>query len=195
MLNFRSMRKITKLFLFMLIASSTIAQPTEGVTGEGKTKDGKKVGKWIYTCDVTGKEVGTEKYDGDGLLDGYATWYDCDGNILAEYNYEHGKKLGDQKEYYPFNRKVKREWSMIERPKKCQKTKADKEATDIEWYKSYYESGKLEVEWEGEPCGQRTITKHRETGGTHWTIEYDREGNYKFGPRDEERKINSEEIR
>ena len=179
----------------LMITANVVAQEGPGVRGEGKMKDGHKVGKWSYICELTSIEIGIENYDGDGLKHGYQTWQDCDGNLLSEYNYEHGKKLGIQKEYYPHDRRLKREWSMMEMPKKCRKTDADKEATSIEYYKSYYESGKKEVVWEGNPCGERTIIKYRESGGTHWTIEYDIDGNYKIGPREEERRIDSEEIR
>lgn len=188
------MKKIRLLAMFVLFGGIAMAQPGEGISGEGKMKDGHKVGKWTYTCDETGKEVGIEKYDGDGQLHGYVTWKDCNGNVLKEYNYEHGKKMGEQKEYYDFAHRLKREWSIIPRPKECQETKADKDAADIEWYRSYYESGKLMVEWEGDPCGERKITKHRETGGVHWIIEYDDNGQYKYGPREEERAINTEEL-
>ena len=179
----------------LLFCAALFAQNRDGISGEGKMKDGHKVGKWTYTCDSTGVQIGEEKYDGDGLLDGYVTWSDCNGNLLSEYKYEHGKKMGEQKEYFPYGRRVKREWSIISRPKECRKSKADKDATDIDWYKSYYESGKLMVEWEGEPCGERKITKHRETGGVHWIIEYDIDGNYKHGPRAEERKIDNDSIK
>lgn len=189
------MKKIYSLVILLITASVTMAQPGEGISGEGKTKDGHKVGKWIYTCDATGKEVGEEKYDGDGLLDGYATWYDCDGNLLKEYNYEHGKKIGTQKEFYPFDRKIKREWSMMERPKRCQKIEAHKGLTDIEWYTSYYKNGKPMVEWKGDPCGQRKIIKYNETGGTLWVVEYDVDGRWKHGPRTEEKMINNDSLR
>ena len=187
------MRKIGLVAIFALLASISFTQEAmDGITGEGKMKDGHKVGKWNYTCESTGKEIGKESYDGDGLKHGYQTWHDCEGNILSEYNYEHGKRMGTQKEYYNHDRRLKREWSMIERPKKCRETKADKDATDIEWYNSFYENGKPEIVWQGDPCGERKITKFRSTNGTEWILEYDDEGNYKFGPRDQERKIKSD---
>lgn len=190
------MRKTILLVVFTLLTVVSYAQADkEGVTGSGKMKDGHKIGQWIYTCESTGKEVGKESFDGNGLLNGYQTWYDCEGNILSEYNYEHGKKMGTQKEYFNHDRILKREWSMMERPKECRKTKADKDETDIEWYNSFYENGKPEIVWEGNPCGARKITKFRSTNGTEWILEYDDEGNYKFGPRNEERKINSNDIR
>lgn len=195
LLYFNKMKNLSVGIVLIVVSASVWAQPGEGISGEGKMKDDHKVGKWSYTCDATGKLAGEEEYDGDGLLNGYVTWYDCDGNLLKEYNYKHGKKIGKQKEFYPVGRHVKREWSMMERPKQCQKSKADKDATDIDWYKSYYENGKLEVEWNGHPCGERKITKHRETGGIYWIIEYDIDGNYKHGPKAEEQKINNDSLR
>ena len=189
------MKGIGLLTGMIMMASFIFGQDMVGVKGIGKMKDGHKVGKWSYICELTSVEVGKENYDGDGLKDGYQTWQDCDGNLLSEYNYEHGKKIGVQKEYYPHDRRLKREWSMMELPKKCRKTDADKEATAIDYYHSFYESGKREVVWEGNPCGERSIIKYREASGTHWTIEYDIDGNYKHGPREEERAIDSEELR
>lgn len=181
------------LLLFVSIGFSQETEKMEGITGEGKTKDGHKVGKWKYTCDATGKEVGRESYDGKGLLDGFCTMSDCEGNVLYEYNYDSGRKMGKQKEYYPFAKHLRKEWSMVKSPKECGKDKKD--GTEPEYYKEWYESGKLMIEWVGKPCGERIITKYRPTNGTEWIIKYDIHGKYKFGPRDQERAINNEDLR
>lgn len=181
--------------VFLGLILSVSAQDMKGITGDGKMKDGKKVGKWVYTCDSTGAKVGTENYDGDGQLHGYQTWSNCDGYKISEYNYEHGIKMGKQKDYFEYGNRVKREWNVIERSKKCKKINGEKEDTDIEWYKEYSHNRKLIIELEGDPCGKRTITKYRESGGQEWHIRYDDNGQWIDGPRHQEREIFGPDLR
>lgn len=177
---------ITLVLCFAALVS--FAQSTEGISAEGKSEAGKKIGKWVYTCDATGKVVGKESYNGEGELDGYVEWYTCDGKRVHEYNYSNGIKMGEQKEYHA-DGKLKREWTITEMPKDCQKSKEDKGKRIVESYLSYYENGLKEIEMEGDPCGRHKITKFRSTNGTEWIIEYDDDNNYKFGPKEQERAL------
>ena len=188
------MKKLTILTIFLSLLGVSFAQDLNGITGEGKTKDGVKVGKWTYVCDSTGKEVGVERYDGDGKLHGYQTWYSCDGYRISEYNYEHGVKMGTQKDYYEYGNRLKREWSLIEQPKKCKNAYGDKGKATIESYKEYFSNGKVMIEMKGDPCGKRMITKNRPSGGQEWTIRYDDQGQWIDGPRIQEQEIFSQDL-
>ena len=190
------MKSLWMLIMFFGLLFNGIAQDMTGITGEGKTKDGKKVGKWVYTCDATGEEIGEERYDGDGMKHGYQTWKNCEGILLYEYNYDHGVKLGVQKEYFEISGKqLKREWSMVERSKKCSKQMNDDFTTDPEWYKEYYKNGRIKIELKGLPCEEKTVTKYRTSNGTEWIITYDDRGQWVSGPRIEEAIFNNQDIR
>jgi antitoxin component YwqK of YwqJK toxin-antitoxin module len=189
-----SMRLIAASIFYFLISTLSIAQSENGITGEGKMKDGHKVGKWVYTCDETGEEIGKESYDGDGKLHGYSEWFNCEGKRKAEYNYDHGKLLGKQKEYHA-DGKLKVEWVVIDMPKKCQRSKEDKNKRIIESFYSYYENGQKEIVWEGDPCGRYTVTKYRSTNGTEWEIKFDDNNQYQFGPRVKQLELIEEFVR
>ena len=101
------------------------------IHGEGKLKEGKRVGTWIYHW--TNGNKGDEKNFKNGELDGLWTeWYE-NGQIKGKYNYKNGGKDG-----------LHTEWYENGQGKKYERTYKDGERNGK--YTEYYENGQKKEE-------------------------------------------------